>query len=86
MPEEKNFEREVLDRLITIELTLKTLMTTCPQCQSKLAAHGEHLVAVDASTKSAHHRIDGVHKSVGLVATIIGVVFTLLNFVMNNHK
>lgn len=85
--EEKSFEREVLDRLITIETTLKSLTTICPQCQSELITHGKEIVALDASAKSAHHRIDGVYKTAGIVATVVsavvGGIFTLVNFILN---
>lgn len=87
MGEEKPFEREVLDRLITIETTLKNLTVTCPQCQAELIAHGKTIVALDASTKSSHHRIDGIYKAVGIVATIvstvIGGLFSFINFILN---
>lgn len=84
--EEKTFEREVLDRLITIETTLRNLTVTCPQCQAELIAHGKAIVALDASTKSAHHRITSIYKIAGIVATIvsavIGAIFTLVNFII----
>lgn len=84
MGEEKNFEREVLDRLITIELTLKTLTVACPQCQAKIVTHGEDIVALGASTKSAHHRIDSIYKVVGVICTVVGIVFTALNYIFSH--
>lgn len=87
MGEEKSFEREVLDRLITIETTLKSLTVQCPQCQAEIVASGKAIVALESSTKSAHHRIDGIKSTAGLIATIvgtvIGAVFTLVNFIIN---
>lgn len=86
MGEEKSFEREVLDRLITIETTLKSLSGTCPQCQTELIAHGKEIVALWASTKSSHHRITSIYKVAGIVATIvssvIGGLFVLINFII----
>ena len=84
MAAEKPFEREVLDRLITMENKIDTITTLCPQCQNKIDAHGLVLVAIEQSTKSAHHRIDGIYKEVGVISTIVGAVigglFTLLNY------
>lgn len=86
MPE-KEFEREVLDRLITVETLLKTLTVQCPQCQAKLITHGEEIVSLTASTKSAHHRIDGIYQAAGIVAaiisTVVGGIFTIVNFVLH---
>lgn len=85
--EEKSFEREVLDRLITIETTLKSLTVQCPRCQDELIAHGKSVVSLDASMKSAHHRIDGIKSAAGVMAAIItttiSVMFTLVNFILN---
>ena len=88
LEKEKPFEREVLDRLITMETKIDTIAVQCPQCQSKVGSHAVALATVDASTKSAHHRIDGIYKTVGIassvIGTVIGFIFTLLNFVL--HK
>lgn len=87
MGEEKSFEREVLDRLITIETTLKSLTAQCPRCQDELIAHGKAIVGLEASTNSAHGRIDGIKSAAGVIAAIItttiSVAFTLVNFVLN---
>lgn len=87
MGETKTFEREVLDRLITIETTLKNLTVACPQCQAEIIALGKAVVALDASTKSAHHRVTGIYRTAGIVATIVSAVvgglFTLVNFVLS---
>lgn len=76
----------MLDRLITIETTLKNLTDTCPKCQSELITIGKEIVALGASAKSAHHRIDGVYKTAGIVATVVsavvGGIFTLVNFIL----
>lgn len=84
MGDEKTFEREVLDRLITIETTLKTLTVQCPQCQAKLINHGETIVRLAASNESAHHRIDGVYKAASLISAGVGLFISLLNFLFNN--
>ena len=89
MGTEKTFEREVLDRLITMENKIDTITTLCPQCQLKIDAHGLALVAVEQSTKSAHHRIDGIYKEVGIISTMIGTIvggaFTLFNYIKGGH-
>ncbi|MDF2499402.1 MAG: hypothetical protein K0Q77_116 [Anaerosporomusa subterranea] len=84
MGEEKSFEREVLDRLITIETTLKSLTVQCPRCQDELIAHGKSIVSLDASTKSAHHRIDGVYKTAGIISATVGLLVSVLSFLFNN--
>lgn len=89
---EKTFEREVLDRLIKMETKLDAITIQCPQCQTQIGSHGIALATIDASAKSAHRRIDGVvdgiYKTAGIISavvgTVIGCIFTLLNFVF--HK
>ncbi|TCL39942.1 hypothetical protein EV210_101140 [Anaerospora hongkongensis] len=84
MGEEKTFEREVLDRLIIIETTLKNLTVQCPRCQEELIFLGKAVVSLEASTKSAHHRIDGVYKTAGVISATVGLLVSFLSFLFNN--
>jgi len=75
---EKPFERDVLDRLITMETKIDTITTQCPICQVKIGAHAIALATVESSVKSAHYRLDGIfdgiYKTAGIISAIVGVV------------
>lgn len=79
---QNEFEREVLDRLITIETKLEAVVSTCPQCQSRINALELASVKMEASTKSAHLRIDGVYKTVAFVAGAITLFMNIISFVI----
>ena len=76
----KPFEREVLDRLITMETKLDTITAQCPPCQTKINNHDILLATIEASAKSAHHRIDSVYKIAGLISVGIGLIIQLISF------
>ena len=80
MGEPKTFEREVLDRLITMETKIDVITVQCPPCQTKINNHDIAIATVEASAKSAHHRIDSVYKIAGLISAGIGVMIQLISF------
>lgn len=78
MGEKEKFEREVLDRLIRMEIKVDTITVQCPPCQAKINAHDIAIATVDASSRSAHHRIDSVYKIAGLISAGIGIMIQLI--------
>jgi len=87
LAEEKTFEREVLDRLITMETKLDAITSSCPKCQSDITAHGIALATLEASSKSAHHRIDsavdGMYKTAGAISAVVGAIVSGISFLLN---
>ena len=63
MGEEKDFEREVLDRLIRMEMLVEQVVKTCPDCQSKLGGHDVAIAKIDEAAKSAHKRTDDLDRA-----------------------
>lgn len=81
--QEKEFEREVLDRLIAIETQLKAVATQCPTSQEKVHALEIEQARMTESIKSSHHRIDGVYKTVAWIAGAITLLINVLAFVFD---
>ena len=77
---EKEFEREVLDRLAIIETKLNPFVTQCRDCHKILTQHSIDLATVAASSKAAHHRIDGVYKTAAGVSAAIGFLLQVASF------
>lgn len=77
---EKEFEREVLDRLAVIETKLDPITVNCRDCNKLVSQHSVAIAEVTASTKSAHHRIDGVYRTAGIISTAIGLVLNVIAF------
>lgn len=83
MGEEKGFETELRERMTRMETMLQMLAGTCPACQTRITALEVAQAETTASAKSAHHRLDNIKTDVGLLVTILGLVFTALNFVLH---
>lgn len=83
---QQDFEREVLDRLITIETQLQSVVSKCPITQEKV--HNLSILTAEnrASVKTAHHRIDGVYKTVAWVAGGITLLINVLSFIATHIK
>lgn len=85
--DQTQISREMLERITRVETKQDSLLQACPTCQNEIKEQGKAIVAVTESSKSAHHRIDGIRTSAGLIATIvgtvIGAVFTMVNFILN---
>ncbi|MBU2703697.1 hypothetical protein Ga0466249_004845 [Sporomusaceae bacterium BoRhaA] len=73
---EDKFQREVLDRLISIETKQDNMIDTVADHSKTIVKHGEEIVDIRASTRSAHHRIDGIFWGAGTLGAIAG---TLVN-------
>jgi len=74
MKEQNSLFREILDRVIGVETHQKIMLQTCPTCQTELIKQGKDIVAIDASAKSAHHRIDGLFTAATALGGIAGWV------------
>ena len=85
--EQTKISREMLERITRVETKQDSLLQSCPTCQNEIREQGKAIVAVTESSKAAHHRIDGIRTSAGLIAsiigTVIGAVFTMINFILN---
>lgn len=67
MPE-KDFQREVLEQLAEI----KTHQKYFSEGLTEIKKHGERITKNEESTKSAHHRIDGIFYGAGILGGIAG--------------
>ena len=75
---EKEFEREVLDRLAIIETKIDPFLCQCHECQKTITEHSVHIAEIALSAKSAHHRIDGIFWGAGILGGIAGTVVNLI--------
>ena len=79
--------REVLDRLITIESTLKLLVQEHPACRAQVNNHSVMIAKIEGSTNSAHKRIDDmgsrIYKTVGISATLVGTFASVLTWALS---
>lgn len=73
---EKDFQQEVIDRLARIEVKQDATMLTVSEHSKTINQQGNDIVRIDASNKSAHHRIDGIFWGAGILGGIAG---TLVN-------
>lgn len=76
MPD-KDFQREVLDRLISIETKQDAVIQTVSDHSKTIVKHGEEIVDIRASTKSAHHRIDGIFWGAGIIGGLAGTMVNI---------
>jgi len=79
--------REVLDRLITIESTLKLLVQEHPDCRAQVNKHSVEIAETKSSVRSAHKRIDDmgsrIYKTVGISATLVGTFASVLTWALS---
>ena len=69
------------ERILVLETINKRDEGRCPQncpCQSKIEKQDTRITEATDSTKSAHHRIDGVYKTAAIVAGSVSGAITLL--------
>lgn len=83
---EKDFEREVLDRLAIIETKLDPVLSNCRECNKIIGQHSVSIAELCADINSAHHRIDGVYNTAGIISTVIGVIVNLLAFAIQHAR
>lgn len=80
---EKEFEREVLGRLIKVETLLQMVASTCPGCQARIQALEIGAAKIDESAKSSHKRINGIYKTAGAISTAIGLLINGMAFLIS---
>lgn len=83
---EKEFEREVLDRLIKVETLLQMVAGTCPGCQSKIQTLEIYAAKIDESAKSSHKRVDGIYRTAGAISAGVGAVLQLVSYVIQSNR
>ncbi|WP_371380920.1 hypothetical protein [Sporomusa aerivorans] len=71
---EKDFQQDVIDRLARIETKQDTTMATVEDHSKTLVQHGKDIVATDARARSAHHRVDSIFLTAGIVGAVAGWV------------
>ncbi|MDR3561262.1 MAG: hypothetical protein P4N59_07480 [Negativicutes bacterium] len=81
---QEKINRETLQTCTRMETLLQGIVNTCPRCQTRLGGHDVALATVEASAKSAHHRIDGVYTSAGAAGAIAAIFIQFIEFVWNN--
>lgn len=60
---QQEFEREVLQRLASIEANQRHIVDECAPCRQKVDMLSIEVARIDASAKSAHHRLDTMQSS-----------------------
>lgn len=76
---EGGFEREVLDRLITIETKIEAMAEDKTRINDLEVAQAR----IEQSAKAAHHRINSIYKIVGIIATAITLLINVIAFVLS---
>ena len=69
---EHSFTQEIVDRLARIETKQDATMEAVGKHGDVLAQHSVDIAKNDASTKSAHHRIDGIFATAGILGGAAG--------------
>ncbi|MEN6566787.1 MAG: hypothetical protein ABFC57_10840 [Veillonellales bacterium] len=71
MPE-KDFQREVIDRLARIETKQDATGETVKAHALTLSDHETRITRTEESTKSAHHRLNGILALAGILGSTAG--------------
>lgn len=79
---EKDYERELSERLIRLETKMDIVLAQCPPCQARVQAHDIALAKVDEATKSAHKRIDNVYRTAGYISAGVGFILQVIAFII----
>lgn len=77
MPE-KDFQREVLDRLIRMETKQDAMIETVGEHTKVINQHSERITKNEEGTKSAHHRVDGIFWGAGVLGGLAGTFVNLI--------
>lgn len=75
---EKDFQREVIDRLARIETKQDSTAEAVSEHSRTISQHGERITVAEQSAKSAHHRINGIFATAGIFGGLAG---TVANFI-----
>ena len=71
---EKDFQQEVIDRLARIETKQDAHAETVNEHSKIIASHSERITVNEQRAKSAHHRVDGIFLTAGMVGAVAGWV------------
>ncbi len=69
---EKDFQREVIDRLARIETKQDSTIDTVSEHSRTICQQGERITVNEQRAKSAHHRIDGIFAAAGAFGAVAG--------------
>ena len=69
---ERDFQEEVIDRLARIETKQDIHGETVAEQGKTISAHSISIEGTSNSVKSAHHRIDGICATAGLLGAVAG--------------
>lgn len=69
---EYDFQQAVIDRLARIETKQDYIASTVSKHSEEIELQGKLLVEATSSTKSAHHRIDGVYAAAASIGAVAG--------------
>jgi hypothetical protein len=75
---EKDFQQEVIDRLARIETKQDSTAETVKQNTATINQHSIEITENRQSTRSAHHRINGIYASAGVVGGAVSFVIQWL--------
>lgn len=67
---QEEFQRQVLQRLTAIETNGEYFA----EGLKLIRQHGERITAVESSARSAHHRINGIYTTAGVIGGIAGAL------------
>jgi hypothetical protein len=73
-----DFQREVIDRLARIETKQDATQITVADNVKTIAKHSISIAEINASAKSAHHRIDGICATAGLLGGLAGTIANVI--------
>jgi len=74
---EKDFQQEVIDRLARIETKQDSTAETVKQNTTTINQHSIEITENKQSVKSAHHRIDGIYATAGIIGGAVSFVVQL---------
>lgn len=72
------FQQEVIDRLARIETKQDATAETVKQHTETINHHSIEITKNEQSAKSAHHRIDGIYATAGLIGGVAGFITKLI--------
>jgi hypothetical protein len=78
---ETEFQRQVLNQLIRIETKQDALIQTVSEHDKKIDQHAERITVTEQSAKSAHHRLDGIFVTAGIMGTMAGGLVQIISLV-----
>ena len=80
-------EEKVAEELASIKARLELIVREHPQCREQIHVVSERCAMVEASAKSAHHRIDEFKRDVcwaiGISVTAAGVASAVIASIVN---